>query len=77
MKDQVVHGLKHTVRFRREVKPGERFDIETQIVSSNRGLYKGKGVGYVNGEVACEAEMLISVPNIFKAYLPKTEKEND
>jgi 3-hydroxyacyl-[acyl-carrier-protein] dehydratase len=71
MEDKVVHGLKHTVRFKREVKPGERFDLETEIISGNRGMYKCKGVGYVNGEVACEAEMLLSIPDIFKSYLPK------
>ncbi len=71
LEDKVVHGLKHTVRFRREVRPGERFDLETEIVSSKRGLFQCKGIGRVNGEIACEAEMLLSVPDIFKSFLPK------
>lgn len=71
MENKVVHGLKHTVRFKREVKPGERFDLETEIISSNRGMFKCKGIGYVNGEIACEAEMLLSIPDIFKTFLPR------
>lgn len=71
MEGKIVHGLKHTVRFKREVKPGERLDIETEILSASRGLYKGRGIGSVNGEAAVEAEMMISVPDIFKSYLPK------
>jgi len=71
MEGKVVHGLKHTVRFRREIKPGERLDIETEVISFKRGVINGIGKGYVNGELAVEAEMLISIPDIFKSYLPK------
>lgn len=76
MEGKVVHGLKHTVRFKREVKPGERFDLETEIISAKRGMFQCKGIGYVNGEVACEADMLLSVPDIFKSFLPN-QKEHD
>lgn len=75
MEGKIVHGLKHTVRFKREVKPGERLDIETKILSFKRGLCQGIGTGSVDGEVAVEAEMLISVPDVFKSYLPKTGNE--
>lgn len=75
MEGKIVHGLKHTVRFKREVKPGECLDIETKILSFKRGLCQGIGMGSVNGEVAVEAEMLISVPDVFKSYLPKAGNE--
>ncbi len=71
MEGKIVHGLQHKVRFRREVKPGERLDIETEVISFKRGVIDGIGKGYVNGELAIEAEMLISIPDIFKSYLPK------
>lgn len=71
LEGKIVHGLKHTVRFKKEVRPGDRFDIETKIDSWRRGICIGTGIGYVNGEIACEAEMMISVPDIFKSYLPK------
>lgn len=70
---KIVHGLKHTVRFRKEVVPGDKLEIEAEIVSWNRGMCKGVAKGYTDGEIACEAEMLISIPEIFKQYIPKKE----
>lgn len=70
-KGKVTHALSHTVRFRKEVLPNEKFVIETKVISWNRGIAKGKGVAYTNGEVACEADMMITIPDIFKQYLPK------
>ena len=70
-KGKVVHGLKHTVRFRKEVLPGEKFIIETKVISWKRGIAKGKGIAYTNGTIACEAEMVISIPDILEQYLPK------
>lgn len=71
LKGSVVHGLKHTVRFRREVLPGDRFEIETEVLSWSRGICRGKGVGTVNGEVACEADMTITIPEMLEQFLPK------
>ena len=69
-KGKVTHALSHTVRFRKEVMPGEKFVIETEVISWKRGICKGKGVAYTNGEVACEADMLITIPDILEQYLP-------
>ena len=74
-KGKVTHALSHTVRFRKEVKPGDKFVIETEVISWNRGIAKGKGVAYTNGEVACEADMLIAIPDILEQYLPKKKKD--
>jgi 3-hydroxyacyl-[acyl-carrier-protein] dehydratase len=71
LKGSVTHALSHSVRFRKEVIPGDRFDIETEIVSWSRGICRGTGVGKTNGEVACEAEMTITIPEILQKYLPK------
>ncbi len=71
LQGKVTHALQHTVRFRKEVLPGRRLDLNTQVISWKRGICKGKGVGSVNGEVACEAEMLITIPEILDQYIPK------
>jgi 3-hydroxyacyl-[acyl-carrier-protein] dehydratase len=71
LKGKVTHALQHTVRFRKEVVPGDRFEIETTVLSWSRGICKGKGVARTNGEVACEADMLITIPDILEQYLPK------
>ena len=70
-KGKVTHALKHTVRFRKEVLPGDKFIIETEVISWKRGIAKGKGIAYTNGTIACEAEMVISIPDILEQYLPK------
>lgn len=74
LKGKVTHALEHTVRFRREVKPGERLDIETEVLSWRRGICKGRGVGKVGDELACEAQMTITIPEILEQYLPKTHR---
>ncbi len=70
-KGKVTHALNHQVRFKKEVLPGEKLIIETEVLSWKRGICKGKGFGFTNGEVACEADMLITIPDILENYLPK------
>ena len=68
---KVIHGIKHTVRFKKEVLPGQTLIIDTKLTSYKRGLAHGDGVAYINNEVACEAEMILSIPDVLKNNLPK------
>lgn len=68
---KVTHALKHTVRFKKEVLPGETLHIEATIKSWKRGVCIGHAVGKTNGEVACEADMMITIPEILEQFLPK------
>jgi 3-hydroxyacyl-[acyl-carrier-protein] dehydratase len=70
-KGRVTHAISHIVKFKREVLPGERLDIETKVLSWKRGICRGLGKGIVNGEMACEAEMTITIPEILNQYIPK------
>jgi 3-hydroxyacyl-[acyl-carrier-protein] dehydratase len=70
-KGKATHALSHIVRFRREILPGERLNIETKVVSWKRGICKGIGKGFVSEELACEAEMTITIPEILDQYIPK------
>ena len=62
-------------KFKKEVLPGDKFVLETKVTSWKRGLLKGVGVGYTNGTIACEAELVITLPDILKQYLPSKEKK--
>jgi 3-hydroxyacyl-[acyl-carrier-protein] dehydratase len=73
LKGKVTHALSHTVRFRREILPGERLDLETRVLSWSRGIAKGYGRGLVAGEIACEAEMTITIPEILESFLPRVK----
>ena len=70
-KGKVTHAISHQVRFRREIVPGEKLEIETKVLSWKRGLCKGLGKGIVSGEIACEAEMIITIPEILDKFTPK------
>lgn len=71
LQGKVTHALQHTVRFRKEVLPGKTFVMHTEVLSWKRGICKGRGVATVDGEVACEADMLITIPDILEQFLPK------
>jgi 3-hydroxyacyl-[acyl-carrier-protein] dehydratase len=72
LKGKVTHALEHTVKFKKEVLPGEQLILKTEIISWRRGICKGLAKGYTNGEIACEAKMLITIPDILEQYLPKS-----
>lgn len=71
LEGKVTHALKHTVRFKKEVLPGETLHIEATVNSWKRGICRGRAVGYTNGEIACEADMMITIPEILEEFLPK------
>lgn len=71
LQGKITHALEHRVKFKKEVVPGDRFEIETEILSWRRGICKGVGRGITNGDVACEADMTITIPDILEQYLPK------
>jgi len=74
LQGKVTHALSHTVRFKREVVPGDRFDMVVEVESWSRGIAQGMGIASVNGEVACEAKMKIAIPEILEEHLPKFGK---
>lgn len=70
-KGKITYAISHKINLKKEVFPGERFEIKTQVTSWKRGICKGNGKGYTNGEIACEAEMVITIPDILESFLPK------
>lgn len=57
-------------RFKKKIIPGDRLDIQAQLKSYHRGLAKGTSVGYINGELACSAELVIAIPDILNEFIP-------
>ncbi len=70
-KGKAAHAISHNVKYKREIVPGEKLEIETKVLSWNRGICKGTGKGIVSGELACEAEMTLTIPDILNKFLPK------
>lgn len=49
------------VRFRRVVVPGDVLELKCEIVKMRSGFGRAKGVAKVDGEIACEAEILFAI----------------
>jgi hypothetical protein len=58
-------------RFRKKIIPGNRLDMDAEVKSFSRGLAKGSCAGYVNGELACNTDLVIGIPDILNEFRPK------
>ena len=57
-------------RFKKKIEPGHRIDIVATLDSYKRGLAQGRSVGYLGGEVACQVDLTIAVPDVMNAFIP-------
>ncbi len=48
-------------RFKRQVRPGDQLRLEVEMIRVRGSMGKGKGVATVNGEVACETEIMFAL----------------
>lgn len=48
-------------RFKRQVRPGDQLQMEVEILRLKGPIGKGKAVAKVDGEVACEAEIMFAI----------------
>lgn len=48
-------------RFKRQVLPGDQLKLEVEITRIKGPIGKGKGTATVNGEVACQAEIMFAI----------------
>lgn len=65
----------NNAKFKRKIIPGDRLDIVAELDSYRRGLAKGKVTGYINGEIANQVELVVSIPDIMLEFMPKPNKE--
>ncbi|MGH1505308.1 MAG: 3-hydroxyacyl-ACP dehydratase FabZ [Acidimicrobiales bacterium] len=54
-----LFGAVDKVKFRRQVVPGETLDLEVTFARMGSRGGRGIGVASVDGEVACEAELMV------------------
>ena len=52
-----------SARFKNIVRPGDRLDMEVEIVKIKGPVIKAKGKSFVNGKLTVEAELMFSVIN--------------
>jgi 3-hydroxyacyl-[acyl-carrier-protein] dehydratase len=74
LKGKTTRFISADLKFTKEIVPGNKLEIETKVDSWKRGLLHGTGFGYVDGELAVQAKMVISVPDIFLKFIPPKKK---
>lgn len=74
-KGKTTRFLSANLKFKKQILPGDKMIIETEVLSWKRGILKGKGIIYTNGTIATEAEMIITIPDILDQYSPRKEKK--
>lgn len=57
--------------FKRKIIPGDVSIINATLESFKRGIAKGYAESSVDGNKACSANFLVSVPSILETYRPK------
>jgi 3-hydroxyacyl-[acyl-carrier-protein] dehydratase len=50
-----------SVRFKRQVKPGDTLRIEVELAQIRRGIGMGSGTATVDGELACRGEIMFAL----------------
>lgn len=63
----------NNIRFRRKIVPGDVLRIEATLKSFKRGIAIGYAESFVDGESACSAEFIVSVPAILDQFKPKNQ----
>lgn len=56
------------LNFKKKVTPNTKFEILTEVINWKRGIGKFKGSGYVDGEICCNAEFTLILPDEIKMY---------
>ncbi len=51
-------------RFKRPVEPGDQLIMDVELLRLKSGMFKFKGVARVDGNVACEAELMCTMRSI-------------
>lgn len=57
-------------KFRMKIIPGERLNLVAELNSYSRGLAIGTVKGFVDKNLACELEIVASIPEIMIKYKP-------
>lgn len=58
------------MKFRRQILPGDRVDIEAHLESFKRGLARGHVEASVDGEFAYSGDLQCGLPDVMKVFSP-------
>lgn len=58
------------VKFKRKIVPGDTLEINSYLSSLKRGIATGYAEGFIEDQLACRAEFVISIPDILNKFKP-------
>ena len=62
VEEKIVYFMSlDNVKWRRPITPGDQIRFEVEVLSMRRHVCKMRGEGYVDGKLACEAEMMARI----------------
>jgi len=62
----------NNLKWSRKVVPGDRFEMDTKLISFKRGIGQCSGIGTVNSELASKADFTLVLPHVLDEF--KVEK---
>ncbi|MDD3236557.1 MAG: 3-hydroxyacyl-ACP dehydratase FabZ [Candidatus Gastranaerophilales bacterium] len=57
----VLYAGVDSARFKRVVRPGDRLDMETELIKVKGPIVKAHAKAFVDGKLACEADLMFSM----------------
>ena len=62
----------NNTQFRRKIIPGDMLTIKATLDSCKRGVARGSANGFVDGEHACSADFIVTIPDVLNKFKPRT-----
>ena len=62
----------NNTQFRRKIIPGDILTIKATLDSCKRGVARGSADGFVDGEHACSADFIVTIPDVLNKFKPRT-----
>ena len=67
----------NNIKFSRKVVPGDRLHLDTKLLRWKRGIGRCSGTGTVSGEIACQAQFNLVLPDVATKFKVKTQKDKN
>ena len=62
------------VKFKRKVVPGDRLEVEATLDHFKRGIAKGHAESYIDQELVCQADFVVTIPDVLDGFRPKSSR---
>ena len=61
----------NNLKFIKKILPNSKLNIETKVLSFNRGLGDFNGKGFVDNQLVCNADFKLILPDVIKKFIKK------